>query len=140
MAGRPSDRVRVRRNPKRGRYDSATVGAILDRSLFAHVAFVEQGRPVCIPMLCARVGDRVYIHGSRASRTIRALALGGPACLAVTNLDGLVLARSVFEHSANYESVVAFGRFVAVEDRDERSPRSSCPGAGPRFARRAPRS
>ena len=120
MSIRVSDRVRVRRRPERGRYDRATIDAILDRALVAHVAFVDEGDPCCIPMLCARVGDRVHVHGSRASRTVRTLSGGARACLTVTLLDGLVLARSVFEHSANYESVVAFGRFLPVAGAAER--------------------
>jgi nitroimidazol reductase NimA-like FMN-containing flavoprotein (pyridoxamine 5'-phosphate oxidase superfamily) len=118
--GRPSDRIRVRRSPKKGHYDRARIQWILDRGLVAHVAFVDNGEPVCIPMLYARVADRIYIHGSRASRMMRALSAGAPACVTVTLVDGLVLARSVFEHSANYESVVAFGRFDAVEEPAER--------------------
>src|SRR5688572_16189243 len=116
---RPSDRIRVRRSPKKGHYDRTRIDEVLDRALVAHVAFVDKDEPVCIPMLHARVGDRVYIHGSRASRMMRALSTGRPACLTVTLVDGLVLARSVFEHSANYESVVAFGRFTPVEDAAE---------------------
>jgi nitroimidazol reductase NimA-like FMN-containing flavoprotein (pyridoxamine 5'-phosphate oxidase superfamily) len=119
-ARRPPDRIRVRRNPKKGRYERETVEAILDRGLVAHVAFVDHGGPVCIPMLYARVGARLYIHGSRASRAMRLLAAGSPACLTVTLMQGLVLARSAFEHSANYESVVAFGRFAAIDDDAER--------------------
>jgi uncharacterized protein len=117
---RPPDRIRVRRSPKKGRYDRAMIDAILDRALVAHVAFVERGEPVCIPMLCARIEGKLYVHGSRASRAMRLLARGEPACVTVTHLQGLVLARSVFEHSANYESVVAFGRFGEIEDPDER--------------------
>ncbi len=118
--GRPPDRIRVRRNPKKGRYERATVEAILDRALVAHVAFVDHGEPVCIPMLFARLGGKLYIHGSRASRMMRLLAAGQQACLTVTLMQGLVLARSAFEHSANYESVVAYGRFEPIEDADER--------------------
>jgi nitroimidazol reductase NimA-like FMN-containing flavoprotein (pyridoxamine 5'-phosphate oxidase superfamily) len=119
-ATRPPDRIRVRRSPKKGRYERAMIDAILDRALVAHVAFVEQGEPVCIPMLLARIGGELYIHGSRASRAMRLLARGEPACVTVTLLQGLVLARSAFEHSANYESVVAFGRFRPVEGGEER--------------------
>jgi nitroimidazol reductase NimA-like FMN-containing flavoprotein (pyridoxamine 5'-phosphate oxidase superfamily) len=119
-ASRPPDRIRVRRNPKKGRYERETVESILDRGLVAHVAFVERGEPVCIPMLYARVGDKLYIHGSRASRAMRLLAAGAPACLTVILMQGLVLARSAFEHSANYESVVAFGRFEEIDDPAER--------------------
>ena len=96
------------------------IEAILDRSLVGHVALVERGEPVCIPMLCARVDGSLYIHGSRASRAMRILARGEPACLTVTLLQGLVLARSAFEHSANYESVIAFGRFRPIDEPDER--------------------
>jgi uncharacterized protein len=96
------------------------IEAILDRVLVAHVAFVERGEPVCIPMLYARIDGSLYIHGSRASRAMRLLARGEPACVTVTHLHGLVLARSAFEHSANYESVVAFGRFQPIEDAGER--------------------
>jgi nitroimidazol reductase NimA-like FMN-containing flavoprotein (pyridoxamine 5'-phosphate oxidase superfamily) len=117
---RPPDRIRIRRNPKKGRYERATVESILDRGLVAHVAFVDDGEPVCIPMLYARVGGRLYIHGSRASRAMRLLAAGSHACMTVTLMQGLVLARSAFEHSANYESVVAFGRFEPIDDVDER--------------------
>ena len=113
-------RIKVRRGPKKGRYDRESVDAVLDRGLVAHVAFVEDDEPVCIPMLYARVGDRIYIHGSTASRAVRALGAGAPACLTVTVVDGLVLARSAFEHSANYDAVMAFGRFTPVADDAER--------------------
>jgi uncharacterized protein len=117
---RPPDRTRVRRNPKKGRYERATVEAILDRGLVAHVAFVDRGEPVCIPMLYARIDGKVYVHGSRASRMMRLLAADQQACLSVTLMQGVVIARSAFEHSANYESVVAFGRFEPVEGDGER--------------------
>jgi nitroimidazol reductase NimA-like FMN-containing flavoprotein (pyridoxamine 5'-phosphate oxidase superfamily) len=117
---RPPDRIRVRRSPKKGRYDRAMIETILDRALVAHVGFAERGEPVCIPMLFARVGGKLYIHGSRASRAVRHLARGEPACVTVTLIHGLVLARSAFEHTANYESVVAFGRFRPIEDEEER--------------------
>jgi uncharacterized protein len=117
-AATPADRIRLRRSPKKGRYDRSLIEAILDRAFVAHVAFVERGEPVCIPMLFARL-DGKLIHGSRASRTIRLLAGGESACLTVTLLHGLVLARSAFEHSANYESVVAFGRFQPIEEPEE---------------------
>ena len=86
----------------------------------AHVAFADGDQPYCIPMLYTRSGPVVYIHGSTGSRAVRTLARGVPACLTVTRLDGIVLARSVFEHSANYESVVVLGRFRPVEDPAER--------------------
>jgi uncharacterized protein len=121
MAGKPgSDRVRVRRAPQKGRYEREFIDAVLDRGLVAHVAFVHEGQPCCIPMLFARLGDRIYVHGSTASRLMRTLAAGAPACVTVTLLRALVLARSAFEHSANYESAVVFGRFEVVDDPDER--------------------
>jgi nitroimidazol reductase NimA-like FMN-containing flavoprotein (pyridoxamine 5'-phosphate oxidase superfamily) len=117
---RVPSRVRVRRGPKKGRYDRASIDDVLDRGLLAHVAFADGDGAVCIPMLYARVGDRIYIHGSTKSRAVRALAGGAPACVTVTIVNGLVLARSAFEHSANYDSAMAFGTFALVEDGDER--------------------
>ena len=115
-----SERVRVRRAPQKGRYDRASIDAVLDRGLFGHVAFAVGADVYCIPMLYARVGDSVYLHGSTASRAMRTLSGGAAACLTVTIIDGLVLARSVFQHSANYESVIVFGRFTPVGDKEER--------------------
>jgi nitroimidazol reductase NimA-like FMN-containing flavoprotein (pyridoxamine 5'-phosphate oxidase superfamily) len=123
VAAKPNDvppRVRVRRGPKKGRYDRESIDAVLDRGLLAHVAFADGDGAVCIPMLYARVGDTVYIHGSTASRAVRLLAVGAPACVTVTLVHALVLARSAFEHSANYDSVMVFGRFELVEDEAER--------------------
>src|ERR1700684_51470 len=121
MADEPlSSRVRVRRVPELGRYERATIEAALDRGMMAHVAFTDGDQPYCIPMLYARAGQGVYIHTSTGSRAVRTLAAGVPACLTVTRLNGIVLARSVFEHSANYESVVVLGRFRPVEDPAER--------------------
>jgi len=117
---RPPERIRVRRAPKKGRYDGDSITAVLDAGLVAHLAFVDGDQPCCIPMLYARVGDRIFVHGSTASRAMRILARGAPACLTVTTVHGLVLARSAFEHSANYESAVVFGRFEVVEDPEER--------------------
>jgi uncharacterized protein len=115
-----SPRVRVRRGPKKGRYDRASINEALDRNLVAHVAFVDDGDPFCIPMLYARVDTDIYVHGSTASRTMRALDRGAAACVTVTTIRGLVLARSVFEHSANYESVMIFGSFHRLSDGGER--------------------
>ena len=116
---RLSGRSRVRRSPKKGRYEPEKIHSILDRALVGNVAFVDQGHPVCIPMLYARIGDKLYIHGSRASRMMRLLSTGAPACFTMTVVDGIVLARSAFEHSANYESVVAFGPFEEVTGKAE---------------------
>ena len=107
-----SPRVRVRRLPERGRYDREAIDAVLDAGLVAHLGFVSDGQPYVIPTLQARVDDQVYVHGSAASRTLRALSGDIPVCLTVTLLDGIVLARSVFEHSMNYRSVVVLGTAV----------------------------
>src|SRR3954451_9451103 len=115
-----TDRVRVRRQPERGQYSREEIEAVLDAALVVHVAFVHDGQPICIPTLCARAGDRVLVHGSSASRTLRTLAGGVPACLTATVTDGLVLARSVFEHSVNYRSAVLLGSFARVETDDGR--------------------
>jgi uncharacterized protein len=116
----PRGRTRVRRHPERGRYDRAEIDAVLDSGLVAHVAYVDAGRPLCVPTLHARVGDRLFIHGSAASRTLRVLAAGAPACVTVTAIDGLVLARSAYNHSANYRSAMLFGTFGVVEDPRDR--------------------
>jgi nitroimidazol reductase NimA-like FMN-containing flavoprotein (pyridoxamine 5'-phosphate oxidase superfamily) len=115
-----TERVRLRRGPAKGRYERAAVHGVLDDGLLAHVAFLDADGPVCVPMLYVRVGDIVYIHGSVGSRAIRCLSTRASACVTVTNLRGLVLARSAFEHSANYEAVMVFGVFTAVEAVDER--------------------
>jgi nitroimidazol reductase NimA-like FMN-containing flavoprotein (pyridoxamine 5'-phosphate oxidase superfamily) len=116
---RPSDRLRVRREPHRGRYDRATIDAILDEALLSHVGFAVDGQPYVIPTLHARVGDVVYIHGSAASRMLRELDGGVPACLTATIFDGLVLAKSVFEHSVNYRSAVVLGVARRVPDGEK---------------------
>lgn len=116
----PSDRTRVRRLPKRGAYDRDTIHAILDEALLCHVGFVVDGAPVVIPTIHWRDGDTLYIHGSAASRMLRTLKDGVEACVTVTLLDGLVLARSAFHHSMNYRSVVVFGRAKLVESDEEK--------------------
>jgi nitroimidazol reductase NimA-like FMN-containing flavoprotein (pyridoxamine 5'-phosphate oxidase superfamily) len=116
---RPPDRIRVRRQPIRGRYDRATIDAILDEALICHLGFEVEGQPYVIPTLHARVDDRLYLHGSSASRMLRHAASGAPVCATVTLFDGLVLARSVFNHSVNYRSVVVFGTATAVDDDEK---------------------
>jgi len=116
----PSSRTRVRRVHERARYDREAIDAVLDAALVAHLGFMADEQPYVIPTLHARIGDVVYVHGSAASRTLRALGDGIPACLTVTLLDGIVLARSIFEHSMNYRSVVVLGTATAVEDADEK--------------------
>jgi uncharacterized protein len=117
----PTPRTRVRRLPKRGVYDRASIDAILDEGLVAHLAFAgEGGQPYAIPTLHARVGDEVWVHGSSASRTLRTLGRGARACLTVTLVDGLVLARSIFNHSVNYRSVIVLGEARAVTEPGEK--------------------
>ncbi|HEY0158922.1 MAG TPA: pyridoxamine 5'-phosphate oxidase family protein [Thermoanaerobaculia bacterium] len=115
-----TDRTRVRRLPDRGRYDAATIYPILDEALICHVGFIVDGAPVVIPTIHWRDGDTLYFHGSAASRMLRSLKNGVDACVTVTLLDGLVLARSAFHHSMNYRSVVVFGKAREVSDRDEK--------------------
>jgi uncharacterized protein len=116
MTAPSSERVRVRRGAGKGRYDLESVKSVLDAGLVAHVAFVADGQPYCLPMLYACVDEQVLIHGSRASRLIRALGDGAPACVTVTTIRGIVLARSAFEHSANYECAIALGSFTVIDD------------------------
>ena len=116
----PTPRTTVRRLPDRARYDRATVDAILDEGLVCHVGFVDQGQPFVIPSTYARMGDRLILHGSAASRMVKILADGAPACVTVTLLDGLVLARSGFHHSMNYRSVVVLGRGTEIADPNEK--------------------
>jgi nitroimidazol reductase NimA-like FMN-containing flavoprotein (pyridoxamine 5'-phosphate oxidase superfamily) len=121
-AAPPSDRARLRRLRDRGRYDRELIDAILDEGLVAHLGIVdEHGQPFVIPTLHARNGDLVYCHGSAASRTLRALAGGAPACLTVTLIDGLVLARSAFHHSVNYRSVVLLGQARLLSEPAEKA-------------------
>ena len=110
----------MRRIPQNAIYDRATIDAILDEGLICHVGFVVNGLPYVIPMGYARAGDKLYIHGSTASRLLTSLAEGVDVCITVTLLDGLVLARSAFNHSMNYRSVVIFGKAVAVEEEGEK--------------------
>jgi nitroimidazol reductase NimA-like FMN-containing flavoprotein (pyridoxamine 5'-phosphate oxidase superfamily) len=116
----PSTRTRVKRLPERARYDREAIDSVLDAALIAHLGFVHDGQPFVIPTLHARVGDEVLVHGSSAARSLRQLAEGIPVCLTVTLLDGIVLARSVFEHSVNYRSVVVLGTAMPVVVPDEK--------------------
>jgi uncharacterized protein len=115
-----SPRTKLRRLPKRGAHERPTIDAILDEALISHVGFVHDGRPAVIPTLHARLGDDVLIHGSAASRMLRALAGGIDVCLTATLIDGLVLARSAFHHSVNYRSVVLYGQARLVAEPDEK--------------------
>jgi nitroimidazol reductase NimA-like FMN-containing flavoprotein (pyridoxamine 5'-phosphate oxidase superfamily) len=107
--------------PKRGAYDRATIEAILDEGLVCHLGFAVEGQPYVLPTIYARVGGEVLLHGSAASRMLRALGDGVPMCLTVTLLDGLVLARSAFHHSVNYRSVVLLGTARPVLDAEEKT-------------------
>jgi uncharacterized protein len=116
----PSARTTVRRLPERGVYDRTAVHAVLDEGFVAHVGLATDDGPVVIPMLYARDGDRVLVHGSPASRLLRTGARGLDMCLTVTLVDGLVLARSAFHHSVNDRSVVVVGRAERIDDLAER--------------------
>jgi nitroimidazol reductase NimA-like FMN-containing flavoprotein (pyridoxamine 5'-phosphate oxidase superfamily) len=115
-----TERTTVKRLPKRASYDRDAVYAILDEALLCHVGFVVNGSPVVIPTIHWRHDDTLYFHGSAASRMLRTLRDGVEACVTVTLLDGLVLARSAFHHSMNYRSVVVFGTATEVTDGDEK--------------------
>src|ERR1044072_5882476 len=115
-----TDRTKLKRLPKRGHFDRETVYGILDEGFICHVGFAPEGQPVVIPTGYARDGDKLYIHGSQASRMLRTLSGGVDACVTVTIIDGLVLARSAFHHSMDYRSVVIFVRAMLVEDREEK--------------------
>ena len=124
MTKRPSaaasDRGRLRRTPEKAAYDRATVNAILDACPTAHVGYVLNGAPLVTPTLQWREGDHVYWHGSAASRMLRTVQ-GAQVCLTVTITDGLLLARSGFEHSINYRSVMLFGHAHLVEDLEAKA-------------------
>jgi uncharacterized protein len=116
----PTPRTRVVREAQHAVYDRETVYWILDEGFLCHVGFVADGQPFVIPMSYGRKDDDLYIHGSAASRMLRHMKDGVPVCLTVTLLDGLVLARSVFNHSMNYRSVVVLGRATLLEDPAEK--------------------
>lgn len=115
-----SKKNKVRQLREKAAYDEETVHGILDSALIAHVAFVEDGQPVVVPMLCGREGETIYLHGARKARIIRLLEGTGTACLNVTHVDGLVFARSAFNSSMNYRSATVFGSTRLVEDHDEK--------------------
>jgi nitroimidazol reductase NimA-like FMN-containing flavoprotein (pyridoxamine 5'-phosphate oxidase superfamily) len=116
-----TERTRTKRLPERGHYDRDTVYAILDAGLICHVGYTFQGQPYVTPTAYWREGDHLYWHGSSASRMLRTLSGGIAACVTVTHLDGLVLARSAFHHSMNYRSVMALGVAHLVTDPDEKT-------------------
>ncbi len=111
----PTDRTRVRRGANNARYDAATLHAIIDDAYLCHVAFSDGASVHCIPTACWREGGNLYIHGSNGSRMVKRL-LESDACVTITHVDGLVLARSAFSHSMNYRSAMVYGRFEPVGD------------------------
>jgi hypothetical protein len=117
---KPTTKTTLKRLPKRGVFERETIYKILDEAFICHVGFVVDGQPFVIPTGYARVENTLYIHGSAASRMLRALATGIEVCVTVTLLDGLVLARSAFHHSVNYRSVVVLGKARLVESREEK--------------------
>jgi len=115
-----TERAKLRRLPQRGVFDRETIYRILDKAFVCHVGFTVDEQPFVIPTAYARVGEQLVLHGSQASRMMRALAWGVDVCVTVTLVDGLVLARSAFHHSINYRSVVIFGKAQVVRDEDEK--------------------
>jgi hypothetical protein len=116
----PSIRTKVRRHAGRGRYDRATIHAILDEGLFGHVGVEADGQPFVIPSLYGRFGDEIFIHGSPLAGILGRAVMGAKLCFTVSLLDGLVLAKSAFHHSMNYRSVVILGQARQVDDREEK--------------------
>jgi nitroimidazol reductase NimA-like FMN-containing flavoprotein (pyridoxamine 5'-phosphate oxidase superfamily) len=111
---------RVRQLKDKAVYDRATVHSILDAGLVAHVAFAQDGSPVVVPMIYGREGETIFLHGARKARIIRMLEETERACMNVTLLDGIVVARSVFNSSMNYRSATVFGKPVLLESREEK--------------------
>jgi nitroimidazol reductase NimA-like FMN-containing flavoprotein (pyridoxamine 5'-phosphate oxidase superfamily) len=122
----PTARTTVKRHPERGDYDRDVIDAILDEALICHLGFLVEGQPFVIPTIHARDGDVLYIHGSPGSRMLRTARAGVDICVTATLLDGLVLARSVYNHSMNYRSVVVLGRAHEVTDLDEKLRAMQC--------------
>jgi len=111
----PTERTRVRRKPDRGSYDRELIYSILDEAFVCHIAFIADAMPIVVPTNYVRVGDKLFLHGSTASRLMKTLASGAPFCLSVTLLDGIVCAPSATGHSVNYRSVVVMGKAVPVD-------------------------
>lgn len=116
----PTQRTTIKRIPKRGNYQQETIYQILDEGLVCHIGFVVDNQPFVIPTAYGRIEDKLYIHGSPASRMLRNLQQGIQVCLTVTLIDGLVLARSAFHHSMNYRSIMVFGTAEVVSDPGEK--------------------
>lgn len=116
----PTDRTRVRRLAERGSFDAGLINAIVDEALICHVGFAVDGCPWVVPTIHARIDDRLYLHGAPANHMLRSIDEGVEACVTITLIDGLVLARSAFHHSINYRSAMIFGAAHAVTDDDEK--------------------
>lgn len=116
----PSARNKVVRSPKRGHYDKESLNRVLDAGFMCHVSYLYEGTPIIIPTAYVREDDVIYIHGSTKNRMMNSILGQGQACVSVTHLDGMVLARSAFHHSFNYRSVVVFGTPKMVEDEEEK--------------------
>jgi len=114
----PTDRTKIRRKPDRGSYDRDLIYRILDEAFVCHVAFIADGLPFVVPTNYVRVGDKLFLHGSIASRLMKTLSSGSPFCLSVTLLDGIVCAPSATGHSVNYRSVVVMGKGEVVEGEE----------------------
>lgn len=112
----PTERTRVRRKPDRAHYERQTIYDILDQAFVCHVAFLADGMPFVVPTNYVRVGDRLYLHGSPASRLMKTLSSGAPFSLAVTLLDGIVFSPTAMGHSVNYRSVVVIGKAQIIQD------------------------
>jgi nitroimidazol reductase NimA-like FMN-containing flavoprotein (pyridoxamine 5'-phosphate oxidase superfamily) len=117
----PTDRTRVRRKPSRGSYDREVIHAILDEALICHVGFAVEGQPYVVPTIHARVGERLYLHGSTRNRAFTEIAEGTPCCVTASLVDGIVLARSATQHSLNYRSVMLLGTGRRVTDPAEKT-------------------
>jgi len=111
----PTERTKVRRKPERGSYDRELIYSILDEAFVCHVAFISDGLPIVVPTNYVRVGDKLFLHGSTASRLMKTLGSGAPFCLSVTLLDGIVCSPTATGHSVNYRSVVVMGKAEPVE-------------------------
>ena len=116
----PTDRTTVRRQSQRASYERELVDAVIDEALSCHVGFAIDGRPWVIPTIHARIDDVLYLHGAVANHMLREISGGIEACVTITLVDALVLARSAFHHSMNYRSVMVFGRATIVDDPDEK--------------------
>jgi uncharacterized protein len=116
----PTDRTTIRRQSQRARYERDLVDAVIDEALSCHVGFAIDGRPWVVPTIHARIDDVLYLHGAVANHMLRAISGGIEACVTITLVDALVLARSAFHHSMNYRSVMVFGRATIVDDPDEK--------------------